>query len=79
MMAIDGYQDEHDNPPPQAALVYAPGRHRDRVPEHCVRIVESLAAAAAAADPDQGWFVATVMGPMRSSEGMRVFFVTQWH
>lgn len=78
-MTIDGYQDAYDNPPPQAALVYAPGRRRDRVPENCVRIMADDVAANGAANPAQGWFAATVIGPMRSSEGLRVFYVTQWH
>lgn len=78
-MTIDGYQDEHDNPPPQVALVYAPGRRRDRVPEHCVQIVADAITAADSANPAQGWFAATVIGPMRSSEGLRIFYVTHWH
>lgn len=78
-MTIDGFLDEHDTPPPQAALVYVPGRRRDRVPEHCVRIMASGATAVAAANPAQGWFAATVIGPMRSSEGLRIFYVTHWY
>lgn len=78
-MTIDGYQDEHDNPPLQAALVYAPGRRRDRAPEHCVQVVADATTAAELANPAQGWFSATVIGPMRSSEGSRIFYVTHWH
>ncbi|MDH4133653.1 MAG: hypothetical protein OEV31_02595, partial [Gammaproteobacteria bacterium] len=60
------------------AVVYAPKRTRDRVPEGNVRVVESEAAAHAGADPAKKLFPARVMGPARSSEGVRVFYILGW-
>ncbi len=64
--------DEH------VALVYAPRRTRDRVPEGSVQIMESEAAARAAADPDKNLYAARVMGPARSSEGLRLYYIVCW-
>lgn len=64
--------DEH------CAVVYAPKRVRDRVPEGSVRVVESEAAALAAADPARKLYPARVIGPARSSEGLRLFYIVRW-
>lgn len=63
---------------PRFALIYAPGRTRDRVPEQCVTVQGSESAARAAADLGKGLRAAEVLGPMRSSEGLRVYFVRRW-
>jgi len=60
------------------AVVYAPRRARDRVPEGIVTIVESEAAAHAAADPAKKLYPARVVGPARSSEGLRVYYIVRW-
>jgi len=60
------------------AVVYAPKRVRDRVPEGSVQVVESEAAARAAADPAKKLFPARVIGPARSSEGVSVFYIVCW-
>jgi hypothetical protein len=60
------------------AVVYAPKRGRDRVPEGNVRVVESEAAALAAADPAKKLFPARVVGPARSSEGLRLYYIVRW-
>lgn len=60
------------------AIVYAPKRSRDRVPEGSVQLVESEAAARAGADPDKKRYAARVMGPARSSEGLRMFYILRW-
>lgn len=70
--------EDSDTPKPCYALVYAPGYKRERVPEHCVRLMENRSAALAGADTQQNLFPALVIGPSRSSEGLRVFYVTQW-
>ena len=70
--------EDSDTPKPRYALVYAPKQKRARVPEHCVRLMEDAAAALSEADIQQHLFAALVMGPSRSSEGLRVFYVTQW-
>ncbi len=60
------------------AVVYAPKRTRDRVPEGNVQVVESEAAALAIADPAKKLFPARVIGPARSSEGVSVYYVVRW-
>lgn len=70
--------DESDSPKPRYALVYAPKHKRARVPEQCVRLVEDASAALSGADAQANLFAALVIGPSRSSEGLRVFYVTQW-
>jgi hypothetical protein len=74
----DHFPDAGDAPPPQFAVVYAPGRKRDRVPEQTVRVVADEATARGEAVPQMGYFPAEVLGPMRSSEGLRVYFVRRW-
>lgn len=60
------------------ALVYAPGRRRNRFPENCVHIMPSEADARARADAEKGLFCATVLGPSRSSEGVRLYYLVKW-
>ncbi len=60
------------------AVVYAPKRARDRVPEGNVRVVDSEAAAQAGADPGKKLFPAQVIGPARSSEGVSVYYIVRW-
>lgn len=60
------------------ALVYAPRRVRGRFPENCVQVVETEAAAIAGADPAQKLYPAKVLGPARSSEGFRIYYLIQW-
>ncbi|HID48176.1 MAG TPA: hypothetical protein EYP40_00925 [Chromatiales bacterium] len=62
----------------QFAVVYAPRRSRGRVPENSVRVVESEQAAREGADPDRKYFAARVVGPSRSSEGMRIYYILEW-
>jgi hypothetical protein len=60
------------------AIVYAPKRVRDRVPEGSVRVVESEAAARAGADAAKKLYPARVVGPARSSEGLRLYYIVRW-
>jgi len=60
------------------AVVYAPRRHRDRFPENCVDIVDSEELARSRANPDKKSYAAKVVGPSRSSEGFRLFYLEQW-
>ncbi|MDH5513105.1 MAG: hypothetical protein OEY27_07835 [Gammaproteobacteria bacterium] len=60
------------------ALIYAPGRTRDRFPENCVTVVESETAALAGADPAKNLYPARVIGPSRSSEGFRLYYLVGW-
>jgi len=60
------------------AVVYAPKRSRDRVPEGNVTVVESEQAALDRADPAKKLFPARVVGPARSSEGFRLYYIVRW-
>ena len=60
------------------ALIYAPGRSRDRFPENCVTVVDSEAAALSGSDPDKNIYPARVIGPSRSSEGLRLYYLVGW-
>ena len=60
------------------ALIYAPRTKRGRFPENCVEIVASEEAARQGADPGKNIHPAKVVGPSRSSEGFRVFYLVTW-
>lgn len=60
------------------AVVYAPRRQRGRFPNDCVQVMDSRAAALAAADPSNKRFAAVVLGPSRSSEGFMLYYLVQW-
>jgi hypothetical protein len=60
------------------ALVHAPRRSRDRLAENCVQVVESEQKAREGADPARHLHPALVVGPARSSEGIRVYYLVRW-
>jgi hypothetical protein len=60
------------------AVVYAPGKNRKRFAENCVYVKESEAQARREADPARGRFAAVVIGPSRSSEGFRLYYLKAW-
>lgn len=62
----------------QYAVVYTPRRSRNRFAENCVELADSPEAARAAAAPDDGRHAAKVLGPCRSSEGFRLFYLVEW-
>jgi hypothetical protein len=62
----------------QFAVVYAPRRSRDRFSEGAVVIMASERAAREAACPEQKRFAARVVGPSRSSEGLRLYYLEAW-
>jgi len=60
------------------AVVYAPGRSRDRFPASCVQLCESEAQARGAADANAKRYAAVVLGPSRSSEGFMLYYLVRW-
>ena len=60
------------------ALVMVPRRGRKRFPENCVAEMESDEAARAAALGRNGSRPALVVGPFRSSEGFRIYYLVRW-
>lgn len=70
--------EESENLGERYAVVYAPGKNRKRFPENCVYVKDSEAQARAEADPAHGRYAALVIGPSRSSEGFRLFYLKGW-
>ncbi len=60
------------------ALVCVPGRQRNRYSESSVILMESAEAALRGADPGQRRYAARLMGPSRSSEGVRLYYLLDW-
>ena len=60
------------------AVVYAPKRSRGRFPEDCVEVVDSPSAAVAGAEPTANRYAAKVVGPARSSEGFKLYYLVEW-
>lgn len=60
------------------AVIYAPRRERGRFSEECVEVTASEAEARALADPARKRFAAKVIGPARSSEGFRLYYLVCW-
>ncbi len=60
------------------AVVNVKRGSRKRFPESCVEVMPDLATALAAADPAQNRHAAEVMGPSRSSEGFRLYYLVHW-
>jgi len=58
--------------------VYAPRRGRNRFPENCVEIMPDEHEALQASRPDKKYYAARVMGPSRSSEGLRLYYLVDW-
>ncbi|MCW9025416.1 MAG: hypothetical protein OQK73_12155 [Gammaproteobacteria bacterium] len=60
------------------AIVHVPGRHRKRYSETSVQLVDSPDEALSQADPQKKFFAAKVMGPARSSEGVKLYYLLEW-
>ena len=60
------------------ALVHVRRGSRKRFPENCVQPLPSAEAARAQADPARDLHAAEVMGPSRSSEGVRLYYLVRW-
>ena len=58
------------------ALIRTPNKTRKRYPEGVVQTVASQADALARADA--GLHPALVIGPSRSSEGIRIYYLVRW-
>lgn len=60
------------------ALVQATRGKRKRFPENCVEVTASAEAALQRQVPAQNLHAAEVMGPSRSSEGFRLYYLVRW-
>lgn len=62
----------------QWAVVNVKRGGRKRFAENCVQPMPSAEAALAHADPARNRHAAEVMGPSRSSEGVRLYYLVRW-
>lgn len=60
------------------AIIYAPRRQRTRFPENCVQIFNSAQEVMENANTSKHFYPAKVVGPSRSSEGFRLYYLVQW-
>jgi hypothetical protein len=60
------------------AVISARRGSRKRFAEGCVQAMPSEEAARAQADPAHNRHAAEVMGPSRSSEGVRLYYLVRW-
>ena len=60
------------------AMIYTPTRRRKRFPENCVTVVPTAEEAVAEAKKSEHTYPAQVMGPSRSSEGFRLYYLIEW-
>ncbi|OHC66244.1 MAG: hypothetical protein A3H93_15200 [Rhodocyclales bacterium RIFCSPLOWO2_02_FULL_63_24] len=63
---------------PHYAVVNVRRSSRKRFPESCVELMADAATALAGADPARDLHAAEVMGPSRSSEGVRLYYLVRW-
>ena len=62
----------------QFAVVKAGRKLRGRVPETVVEIVDSQELAIEKSRADTKLLAAKVIGPSRSSEGLRLYYIVEW-
>ncbi len=60
------------------AVVYAPKRSRGRFSENCVFIMDTELDAIEEANVEKHLFAAKVIGPSKSSEGQRIYYLDDW-
>ena len=60
------------------AVIYSPKRKRDRFPSTTVTVYASKEQAIAEQNHDKKLFAAEVIGPARSSEGFKIFYLVEW-
>lgn len=63
---------------PHFAVVYVPRRNRKRFSANCVKVQDSKEAALSAANPDEKYYAAVVLGPSKSSEGQYIYYLLEW-
>lgn len=51
---------------------------RKRFPENCVEVLADETTARAQARPELNQHAVEVMGPSRSSEGLRLYYLVRW-
>ncbi len=60
------------------AVIYSPRKKRDRFPSTTVTTYASKAEALLAQDHKKKLYAAEVIGPSKSSEGFKIYYLVQW-
>jgi hypothetical protein len=60
------------------AVVFSPRKKRDRFPSTTVTVYETKEEAIAEQDHDRKMYAAEVIGPAKSSEGFKIFYLVEW-
>jgi len=60
------------------AVIYAPRRSRGRFAETCVFIMETEIDAIEEENIEKHLYAAKVIGPSKSSEGQRIYYLEEW-
>jgi len=60
------------------AVIYAPKRSRGRFAESCVFIMETELDAIDEENIEKHLYAAKVIGPSKSSEGQRIYYLEEW-
>ena len=60
------------------AVIYAPKRSRGRFAETCVFIMETELDAIDEENIEKHLYAAKVIGPSKSSEGQRIYYLEEW-
>jgi hypothetical protein len=60
------------------AIAHVTRGARKRFPENCVEVLVDESAARAQARPELNLHAVEVMGPSRSSEGLRLYYLVRW-
>jgi hypothetical protein len=60
------------------AVIYTPSQRRKRFPENCVQPCSSAEQAMKTAAAQKHCHAAEVIGPSRSSEGFRLYYLLRW-
>jgi hypothetical protein len=60
------------------SVIYSPKQKRDRFPSTLVTLCESKEVAIAEQQPDKNFFAAEVIGPAKSSENLKIFYLVKW-
>lgn len=73
------------DPHPQAnvaerhfAVIYLPGKKRDRFPSTTLTVYKSKEEAISEQDHNNKLYAAEVIGPSKSSEGFKLFYLVEW-
>ena len=60
------------------AVVYSPRKKRERFPANVVTIYDSQEEAITQQDHNDKLYAAQVIGPSKSSEGLKIFYLVRW-